>query len=591
MGRFMIVSRLKKLQEYIEIAKEYDVSFEINDFYEPEILDDEDRQRAVIEAYHKNGIPAESTLHGAFCDIVVFSHDERIREISKMRMEQSIQFAKALGLQGVIFHTNYNPDIKTEEYTKHFIDVTADYLTTLLERSPDINIFIENMFDKTPYALKELSQRLDKYENYGVCLDWSHGILYGSGIREWVECLKPYVKHIHINDNDFESDLHLPVGSGKIDWNQFWEYYNTYFSHCSVLIETNEPDNQRKSLEFIKTLKRKVTVMEQKQSLTAEEMLNQIFYYMNKLVEEKDFGASTLLLTDLGRTLVNAERASFWYRDKRNKQYWTMAASGTNRIVVDEGKGIIGASIENDETILISEPYEDKRFNPQVDKDTGYVTKSILCMPVKNSSGEVIGAYQAINKIGEDKCFNEEDKNRLALAAAYCGKTLEAHILQMQSQLDHLTGLKNRRGFYDCYENQIIPCLQTQNASVIMCDIDYFKKVNDTYGHNAGDAVLVMVADLMQKCVADTGEVFRWGGEEFIMLLPQYDLEKAAKLAEEIRRCVQEAVCHSEGIQIKVTMSFGVKELEQDKAPDLNVKEADAKLYKAKQNGRNRVVI
>ena len=260
MGRFMIVSRLKKLQEYIEIAKEYDVSFEINDFYEPEILDDEDRQRAVIEAYHKNGIPAESTLHGAFCDIVVFSHDERIREISKMRMEQSIQFAKALGLQGVIFHTNYNPDIKTEEYTKHFIDVTADYLTTLLERNPDINIFIENMFDKTPYALKELSQRLDKYENYGVCLDWSHGILYGSGIREWVECLKPYVKHIHINDNDFESDLHLPVGSGKIDWNQFWEYYNTYFSHCSVLIETNEPDNQRKSLEFIKTLKRKVTV-------------------------------------------------------------------------------------------------------------------------------------------------------------------------------------------------------------------------------------------------------------------------------------------------------------------------------------------
>lgn len=591
MGRYMIVSRMKKLQEYKEIAKEYDVSFEINDFYEPEILDDEDRQRAVIEAYHKIGIPNRSTLHGAFCDIVVFSHDERIREISKMRMEQSIQFAKALGLEGVVFHTNYNLGIQTEEYFNHFLDATAEYLSTLLERNPDINIYVENMFDTTPYALRKLSERLAKYENYGVCLDWSHAHVYGSEIHEWVECLKPYVKHIHINDNDLTSDLHLPVGSGKIDWNQFWDYYNKYFNYCSVLIETNEPDNQRKSLEYMKTLKRKVNVMEHKQSLTAEEMLNQIFYYMNKLVEEKDFGASTLLLTDLGRTLVNAERASFWYRDKRNKQYWTMAASGTDRIVVEEGKGIIGASIENDETILISEPYEDKRFNSQVDKDTGFVTKSILCMPVKNSTGEVIGAYQAINKLGDDMCFDEQDKERLALAAAYCGKTLETHILKMQSQLDHLTGLKNRRGFYDCYENKITPCLQSQGASVILCDIDYFKKVNDTYGHNAGDEVLVMVADLMQKYVAEAGEVFRWGGEEFIILLPKYDLDKAAILAEKIRRCVQEAECHSEGTQIKVTMSFGVKELEKDKAPDLNVKEVDAKLYEAKQSGRNRVVV
>ena len=100
-----------------------------------------------------------------------------------------------------------------------------------------------------------------------------------------------------------------------------------------------------------------------------------------------------------------------------------------------------------------------------------------------------------------------------------------------------------------------------------------------------------MVADLMQKYVAEAGEVFRWGGEEFIILLPKYDLDKAAILAEKIRRCVQEAECHSEGTQIKVTMSFGVKELEKDKAPDLNVKEVDAKLYEAKQSGRNRVVV
>ena len=136
---------------------------------------------------------------------------------------------------------------------------------------------------------------------------------------------------------------------------------------------------------------------------------------MNLLVVEKDFYNSILLLTDLGRTLVNAERASFWYRDVRKKQYWTLAALDSERITVQEGSGIVGASIENNETILINNPYEDERFNSEVDKETGFVTKSILCVPVTNGCGEVIGAYQAINKIGEDEesKFDSQDIKRL----------------------------------------------------------------------------------------------------------------------------------------------------------------------------------
>lgn len=328
-------------------------------------------------------------------------------------------------------------------------------------------------------------------------------------------------------------------------------------------------------------------------SLTAEEMLEKIFYYMNQLAVEKDFSASILLLTDLGRTLVNAERTSFWYRDIKNQSYWTLAASETGRIVVPEGQGIVGASIENNETILINDPYKDARFNPQVDKETGYVTKAILCMPVMNSCGEVIGAYQAINKLGdaENSGFDEQDKKRLALAATYSGKLLETHLLRQQSQLDHLTGLKNRRGFYDYYENEMQGSDKSQAESVIMCDIDFFKKVNDTYGHNAGDAVLVHVADLMKKCVGKDGEVFRWGGEEFIILLPCYNVEQTAKLAEEIRYSVEASECHSGNEIIKVTMSFGVKELEDGKTLEANVKEVDAKLYEAKATGRNKVVV
>lgn len=332
--------------------------------------------------------------------------------------------------------------------------------------------------------------------------------------------------------------------------------------------------------------------MEKKKILSAEEMLEKIFFYMNCIVTEKDFSKAILLLTDLGRTLVNAERASFWYRDEKNKQYWTLAASDTERIVVSQGTGIVGASIENNEVILINEPYKDSRFNPQVDKDTGYVTKSILCMPVTNDYGKVIGAYQAINKMDEDGAsnFDEQDIKRLALAAAYSGKILEARLLRQQNQIDQLTGLKNRKGFYEYYENNIIPSMRKNTASMIICDIDFFKKVNDTYGHNAGDAVLKMVAEHLQKCTGETGDVFRWGGEEFIVLLPATDSKKATELAERIRCTVKESECRYEEMVIRITMSFGVKELERDKSTDANVRDADEKLYEAKSTGRDKVV-
>lgn len=332
--------------------------------------------------------------------------------------------------------------------------------------------------------------------------------------------------------------------------------------------------------------------MESKYVSSAEEMLEKIFYYMNRLVLEKDFSAAIILLTDLGRTLVNADRASFWYRDTKNNQYWTIAASDTDKIIVSKGIGIIGASIENNETILLNDPYNDARFNAQVDKDTGYVTKSILCVPVSNGYGEVIGAYQVINKLNQDGIsrFGEQDVKRLALAAGYCGKLLETHLLRQQYQIDPLTGLKNRRAFYDCYESYVLAKETSQQTCMIMCDIDFFKKVNDQYGHNGGDMVLVHVSDILRQKCCLCGEVFRWGGEEFIILLPDMDIKKATEHAECIRQTIMNTECNYENHRIKITMSFGVSELDKKVSPELNVRVADDRLYKAKTEGRNRVV-
>lgn len=326
--------------------------------------------------------------------------------------------------------------------------------------------------------------------------------------------------------------------------------------------------------------------------LNAEELLEKIFFFMNEMVDTKDFSSTILLLTELGRTLANSERASFWYWDKAKKEYWTLVALDSPRITVPEGSGIVGASIENNETILINSPYEDERFNPEVDKQTGYQTRSILCIPVTNSRGEVIGAYQAINKM-DDKgywYFDERDQSRLTMAAVFCGKTLESQILYSESQLDQLTGLKNRRGYYEYYEKNIHPYLLQQSCSVIMADIDFFKRVNDTYGHNAGDVVLKCIAAILRNSVGTAGEVIRWGGEEFVILMRGCAVSQAVVFAEQIRKRVETSICYFEDIPIRVTMSFGVKALQSDLSPEENVKGVDEKLYEAKASGRNRVV-
>ncbi len=340
-------------------------------------------------------------------------------------------------------------------------------------------------------------------------------------------------------------------------------------------------------------------------NITSNELLEQIFSITENLYKEMccadddvadDHSRIFTLLTDLGRTLVNADRASFWKWDKRKHELWTTAAVGTGRITIPEGTGMVGKSLALKKAIITNDPYNHPDFNPDVDKRTGYVTKSILVMPISNCKGEFIGAYQAINKLDNNGRFDlEEDCRKLSLAAFICGITLESQTFLDDSQRDKLTELKNRMGFYNDYKNNYSKLLadtdNPHNVSMFICDIDFFKKVNDTYGHNAGDAVLKHVADIFSRNCRICDGVYRWGGEEFIVILPDTNLHGAAEIAERLRNLVKDSVCHFEDLDIKVTMSFGCEELSSFKSIEENIQEADEKLYKAKESGRNIVIV
>ncbi|MDE5864131.1 MAG: sugar phosphate isomerase/epimerase, partial [Lachnospiraceae bacterium] len=151
----------------------------------------------------------------------------------------------------VVFHTNISPVLSGVEYDRRAIEMTVEYMECLLKRYPDTQIYLENMFDTDPELLAAISEKLCIYDNYGVCFDYAHASISSTPIPVWVEALVPYIKHIHINDNNLKRDQHLAIGDGEIDWEQFMEYKRQYFENCSVVIETTFPENQRRSLRYL----------------------------------------------------------------------------------------------------------------------------------------------------------------------------------------------------------------------------------------------------------------------------------------------------------------------------------------------------
>lgn len=252
MKKILIIPDIKNLDESLSLAEKYSLGFEYNDFFIPSVLDDTEKADEIIRTYKEKTLPDYCTLHGAFFDVIPFSPDEKIRDISLMRINQSIDTARKIGASAVVFHTNYNPFLNSKDYISDWIEKNTVIWGKILGDNADVSIYLENMFDTSPEIMSALSEKLSSHENYGVCLDYAHASLSKVPAYEWAEVLGKYVKHIHINDNDLVSDLHLAWGSGKIDKDKFYQAYEKYLGGATILVETTPMENKRTSLEVLK---------------------------------------------------------------------------------------------------------------------------------------------------------------------------------------------------------------------------------------------------------------------------------------------------------------------------------------------------
>lgn len=161
---------------------------------------------------------------------------------------------------------------------------------------------------------------------------------------------------------------------------------------------------------------------------------------------------------------------------------------------------------------------------------------------------------------------------------------------QQLAHFDPLTQLSNRRDALSILKReQARKTRSKETLSIILCDVDHFKKVNDLYGHNAGDAVLVDLAKIFSQSIRKQDSVARWGGEEFLFILPQTSAMSANVFAEKIQHSLQKHPVHYEGKTINVTVSMGIEQFNSRQSIDEVINNADRYLYQAKNSGRNQI--
>ncbi|MEM6994985.1 MAG: sensor domain-containing diguanylate cyclase [Myxococcota bacterium] len=244
-----------------------------------------------------------------------------------------------------------------------------------------------------------------------------------------------------------------------------------------------------------------------------------------------------------------------------------------------KGEGLVGTVAERGELLWTNDP----------ETHEAYVSK-----PGTRGLDAFIGApllagqdcMGVLSVVGEGRTFSEQDASVASLVAAICAPYLEIGRLSRLSQVDPLTGALNRRGLEGSFpqrttEDSIEP------VSVIMADIDRFKEINDTHGHAAGDEVLKHVTRLLSELVRAGDAVVRYGGEEFLLVLPSVGLGRALLVAERARAAVAEHPSPHAGGQIAATISLGVAERKPGESRGTLLARADAALYEAKRKGRN----
>ncbi len=322
------------------------------------------------------------------------------------------------------------------------------------------------------------------------------------------------------------------------------------------------------------------------------------YYNLRKLAEDL---ARMLSMEEVTKTLVGQ---AFRFIPRGNFCSITLAQREGGRLpviakkfsgaqegfVAQEGNGYDMWVVKNRKRLIVNDSQSDFRFASQSQSNSEGL-RSLILTPLMNE-GRVMGTLGLFSR--HSNVYTHDDLRLLDAIATLASSAISNSVLYERTNelaiRDSLTGLYVRRYFYSRLNEEHRRALITQKpVSVLMCDLDFFKALNDQYGHQAGDLILIQLTEVLRKQTEDA-VLARYGGEEFAIILPEIPQSQAIEQAELIRKAVEQAVFKLRRQEVRMTVSIGVASFPLD-ALEVEglVGKADAALYDAKKSGRNRV--
>ncbi len=247
--------------------------------------------------------------------------------------------------------------------------------------------------------------------------------------------------------------------------------------------------------------------------------------------------------------------------------------TGPGRCYEIAGKDSVCDNCVVQKTMLSANPCAKEKLLLLPDGSTRWV--EIYTYPLLDASSQVSHVIEYMRDVTDRKVAEEEKQNLIEK-------------LDRLSKTDGLTMVLNKRAIMERLDYEIGRAGRyRQPLSLIICDLDHFKQINDTLGHETGDKVLRAMAQELAGSLRKTDIIGRFGGDEFLLILPQTPLEGASEFAERLRQAVQE-IKYPEGLTLKTTLSMGIAAYEDNPDPNDMVRRADMALYNAKKSGRNK---
>lgn len=299
-------------------------------------------------------------------------------------------------------------------------------------------------------------------------------------------------------------------------------------------------------------------------------------------------------MTSRLRKLLNADECSIMIMDETSRELAFSESSGLNKWEIGNirfrlGEGVAGWVAKHKRAVLIPDVSVDPRFVQVAQQKRRIV--SMICVPLLIKR-KLIGTVSLTTRESQH-VFTEEELELAVLLSAHISLALENNRLYEISVSDGLTNLYNRRYLEERLSKEMAYSRRFRKPlTVLMTDVDFFKKLNDTHGHQAGDLALRQVAQTYIACLREYDVVARYGGEEFAILLPSTPRQRGSSIAERLRLAVSHLDFRNKGQKVPITVSIGVASFPEDGDQGHKlIQVADKALYEAKRRGRNQVVV